>query len=29
MGKRAGQAVKNREDVQETIPTVLMRRSSL
>ena len=29
MGKRAGQAVKNREAVRETIPTLLMRRSTL
>ena len=29
MGKRAGQAVKNRALVQETIPTLLMRRNTL
>lgn len=29
MGKRAGQAVRNREQVQETIPTLLMRRNTL
>jgi DNA-binding LacI/PurR family transcriptional regulator len=29
MGKRAGQAVMNREKVAETIPTQLMRRGTL
>ncbi len=29
MGKRAGQAVKNRQMIQEIIPTVLTRRHTL